>query len=77
MIQTKKIRKIAPIRYAGSKTRKTSDLFEHFKHLEFETFYDCFLGGGSISIFISQLFPDKQIVVNDINPLLIVTGKQS
>lgn len=71
-----KIRKIAPIRYAGSKTRKSSDIWDHFKHVEFETFYDCFLGGGSIPIYVSQIFPNKRIVVNDINPVLINFWRQ-
>lgn len=66
-----KIRKVAPIRYAGSKTRKTDDLYHHFKHLEFDDYYECFLGGGSVAIYISQLYPDKQVYVNDANPVLI------
>lgn len=66
-----KIRKMAPIRYAGSKTRKTGHLFEHIKNLSFDDYYECFLGGGSFAIYISQVYPDKKIYVNDANPVLI------
>lgn len=70
-IQEKKIRKIAPIRYAGGKTRKTPDLFHHIKNLEFNDYYECFLGGGSFAIYIAQVYPEKKIYVNDANPVLI------
>ena len=62
-----KIRSITPLRYVGGKSKVVkkilSPLFPDFTG----DFYDPFLGGGSIPLWIAQLYPHKKIIVNDLN----------
>ena len=31
-----------------------------------EEIHDCFLGGGSLPIYLTKLYPNKKIIVNDV-----------
>jgi len=57
-----------PLRYAGGKSKAIYKLEKHLpKNMyEIEEIHDCFLGGGSIPIYLTKLYPDKIIRVNDI-----------
>ena len=56
-----------PLRWPGGKSKALKKLqiynpnFDNIKQIR-----DCFLGGGSYIIYLSQLYPDKKIWVNDI-----------
>jgi len=57
-----------PLRYAGGKSKAIYKL-EKCLPVGMNTineFHDCFLGGGSLPIYMTKLFPDKIIKVNDI-----------
>lgn len=62
-----KIKSMTPLRYPGGKSKVVknilSPLFPEFTG----DFYDPFLGGGSVPLWISQMYPDKTIYVNDLN----------
>lgn len=61
-----------PLRYAGGKTRAILKMSKYFPNLEnCEYFYEPFLGGGSVSIFISQNYPNLKIKVSDLYKPLI------
>ncbi len=34
-------------------------------------FYDPFIGGGSVPLWVSQMYPEKKIFVNDLNEVLV------
>ena len=65
------LKSITPISYPGGKSKVVkkilSPLFPEFSG----DFYDPFLGGGSIPLFISQMYPEKKTFVNDLNEVLI------
>ena len=56
-----------PLRYPGGKSRavkKMAQFFPDFSH--YTEFREPFLGGGSVSLYISQVYPDLDIWVNDL-----------
>ena len=56
-----------PLRYPGGKSRavkKMAQFFPDFSH--YTEFRAPFLGGGSVSLYISQVYPDLDIWVNDL-----------
>ena len=61
---------IVPLRYPGGKSKVIknvlSPLFPEFNG----HFYDPFIGGGSIVTWIAQMYPEKVIHANDLNPAL-------
>jgi DNA adenine methylase len=61
---------ITPIRYPGGKSKMVKKILSPLFPEYSGDFYDPFLGGGSIPLWIAQDFPDKKIRVNDLNPAL-------
>lgn len=61
---------LVPISYPGGKSKVVkkilSPLFPEFSG----DFYDPFIGGGSIPLWVSQMYPEKNIFVNDLNEVL-------
>ena len=56
-----------PLRYAGGKSKAIYKLEKHLPDMNtVREFHDCFLGGGSLPIYISKLYPNLKIKVNDI-----------
>ena len=56
-----------PLRYPGGKSRavkKMAQFFPDFNH--YTEFREPFLGGGSVSLYISQVYPHLDIWVNDL-----------
>ena len=62
-----------PLRYPGGKSRACTKLAQHFPNLKnFSEFREPFVGGGSVALFISKLYPHLDIWVNDLyRPLAI------
>ena len=62
-----------PLRYAGGKSKAIYKLEKHLPKdmSKIEEIHDCFLGGGSFPIYLTKLYPDKIIRVNDIYKPLI------
>ena len=61
-----------PLRYPGGKSRACTKMGEYFPDLrEYVEFREPFLGGGSVAIHVSKLYPHLKIVVNDLYEPLI------
>lgn len=62
-----------PLRYAGGKSKAIYKLEKHLPKdmSNIDEIHDCFLGGGSFPIYLTKLYPDKIIRVNDIYKPLI------
>jgi len=57
-----------PLRYAGGKSKAIYKL-EKCLPKDMDTIkeiHDCFLGGGSLPIYLTKLYPNKKIIVNDV-----------
>lgn len=61
---------LTPLRYPGGKSKvvkKTlSPLFPEFEG----AFFEPFIGGGSVALWVAQMYPEKRIYINDLNPVL-------
>ena len=56
-----------PLRYPGGKSRATKQLEQYFPHVgNVKEYYEPFLGGGSVAIFVSKRFPHLRMRVNDL-----------
>ena len=56
-----------PLRYPGGKSRATAKLAQFFPDLnQYKEFREPFLGGGSVAIYITKMYPDLNIRVNDL-----------
>ena len=56
-----------PLRYPGGKSRACTKMGQFFPDLrEYVEFREPFLGGGSVAIHVSKLYPDLKITVNDL-----------
>ena len=56
-----------PLRYPGRKSRATIKLAQFLPDLkEYKEFREPFLGGGSVAIYITKMYPDLNIWVNDL-----------
>ena len=61
---------IVPLRYPGGKSKVVKNVLSP-KFPEFDgDFLDPFIGGGSIVTWIAQMYPEKVIHANDLNPVL-------
>ena len=62
-----------PLRYPGGKSRACTKLAQHFPDLDkFDEYREPFLGGGSVALYISKLYPHLNVWVNDLyRPLAI------
>jgi len=61
-----------PLRYPGGKSRACTKMGQFFPDLrEYVEFREPFLGGGSVAIHVSKLYPHLKITVNDLyEPLM-------
>lgn len=58
---------LTPLRFPGGKSKYIKRYIEP-KLPEFSgNYYEPFLGGGSVALAMTQLFPKKRIIVNDLN----------
>ena len=56
-----------PLRYPGGKSRALTKISEFFPDLsKYEQFREPFLGGGSVSLWVTKTYPDLKIWVNDL-----------
>ena len=56
-----------PLRYPGGKSKALPKLCEQLPNLkDYEEYREPFLGGGSVAIHISRMYPDLQVWVNDL-----------
>ena len=56
-----------PLRYPGGKSKALAKLCEQLPDLNaYEEFREPFLGGGSVAIHISRIYPHLDIWVNDL-----------
>lgn len=61
---------LTPLRYPGGKSKVVKKLLSP-KFPEFKgDFYEPFIGGGSVALFIAQMYPEKNIHINDLNEKL-------
>ncbi|MEG4808805.1 DNA adenine methylase [Microcoleus sp. F8-D3] len=58
------------LKWAGGKTRLIGQYQPYFPE-KFTTYYEPFLGGGSVFFYLAQQHPGLQAVLTDINPELI------
>ncbi len=67
-VENKYKRLKTPLRYAGGKSKAIYILEKHLpKNMNKITeFHDCFLGGGSFPIYLSKIYPNLKIKVNDV-----------
>lgn len=54
----------SPLRYPGGKSRAISQISKLVP--EFEEFREPFIGGGSLFIYLKQIFPQKRFWINDL-----------
>jgi DNA adenine methylase len=66
--------KKSPLRYPGGKSRAIKFLINYLP--EFKEFREVFFGGGSLSFYLSQKFPDKTYKASDLNYELYCFWKQ-
>ena len=56
-----------PLRYPGGKSKALTKLWEQLPNLNaYDEYREPFLGGGSVAIHISRMYPDLQVWVNDL-----------
>jgi site-specific DNA-adenine methylase len=60
-----------PLRYPGGKSRATTKIAQFLPDLsKYKEYREPFLGGGSVAIYLTKMYPDLKIWVNDLyNPL--------
>ena len=62
---------MTPLRYAGGKSKVVKKLLAPLFPENFEEFYEPFIGGGSVALFVAQMHPEKNIHINDLNEKLV------
>ena len=56
-----------PLRYPGGKSRATKKMAEFFPLFsDYKEFREPFVGGGSVALYITQMYPHLDIWVNDL-----------
>lgn len=61
---------LTPLRTPGGKSKVVKKLLAP-RFPEFSgNYFEPFIGGGSVSLFIAQMYPDKDIYINDLNTKL-------
>ena len=56
-----------PLRYPGGKSRATVKLAQFFPNMDkYREFREPFLGGGSVALYVTKMFPHLEIWVNDL-----------
>ena len=60
-----------PLRYPGGKSRALKKLAQFYPDISnYKEFREPFLGGGSVSLYMTQMYPHLDIWVNDLYPAL-------
>ena len=66
-----------PLRYPGGKSRATTKIGQFLPDLsKYEEYREPFLGGGSVAIYLTKMYPDLKIWVNDLYEPLFNFWKQ-
>tara|TARA_B100000902_G_scaffold393943_1_gene449218 strand:+ start:201 stop:1034 length:834 start_codon:yes stop_codon:yes gene_type:complete len=66
-----------PLRYPGGKSRAVKKIYPYLPDLFlYETYKECFLGGGSMAIWVTQQFPGVDVEVCDLYEPLINFWKE-
>ncbi len=61
-----------PLRYPGGKSRAVTKMGQYLPDLrEYKEFREPFLGGGSVAIYLSKMYPSLNVWVNDLYEPLI------
>jgi DNA adenine methylase Dam len=61
-----------PLRYPGGKSRAVPKLAQYFPDFHnYDQFREPFLGGGSVAIYVTKMFPNLDIWVNDLYEPLV------
>ena len=61
-----------PLRYPGGKSRAVTKMAQYFPDMrEYVEFREPFLGGGSVAIHMTKMYPHLKITVNDLYEPLI------
>ncbi len=61
-----------PLRYPGGKSRAVTKMGQYLPDLrEYKEFREPFLGGGSVAIYFSKMYPNLNIWVNDLYEPLV------
>lgn len=75
MITNKSLK--TPLRWPGGKSRAVSKIAPYFPPIQvYKEFREPFLGGGSVSIYVTKQYPQLKIWVNDIYEPLVNFWKQ-
>ena len=66
-----------PLRYPGGKSRAVKKMAEFFPLFsDYKEFREPFLGGGSVALYVCQMYPHLDIWVNDLYEPLYTFWKQ-
>ena len=66
-----------PLRYPGGKSRATKKMAQFFPLFsDYKEFREPFVGGGSVALYITQMYPHLDIWVNDLYEPLYTFWKQ-
>jgi DNA adenine methylase len=57
---------VTPLRYPGGKSRALEEIAHHAP-TEFATYWEPFIGGGSVFLHFRQLYPNRSFWINDLN----------
>lgn len=63
------------LKWVGSKNKLIEQYQPYFPQQQFETYYEPFLGGGSVFFHLKQQHPNMRAVLSDVNEKLINTYK--
>jgi DNA adenine methylase len=61
---------LTPLRTPGGKSKVVKKMLAPRFPEEFSEYYEPFIGGGSVALFVAQMYPDKKIHINDLNTKL-------
>ena len=66
-----------PLRYPGGKSRAVKKMAQFFPNFsKFKSYREPFIGGGSVALYVTQMYPDLDIWVNDLYEPLVNFWKQ-
>ncbi len=66
----------SPLRYPGGKSRAIKQIKQVLPK-DFEEYREPFVGGGSVFLYLKQVYPQLKIWINDLNPELYCFWKQA
>lgn len=58
---------MTPLRTPGGKSKVVKKLLSPLFPTEFNDYYEPFIGGGSVALFLKQMYPEKNVYINDLN----------